>query len=69
MMMVAYKEGSREWEQWKEVLMIAYKEGSREWGQWEGVLVVAYKKGDGVRTEGEGEGVGWGGSNVIDLRL
>ena len=27
MMMVAYKEGSREWEQWKEVLMIAYKEG------------------------------------------
>ena len=51
------------------MMMVAYKEGSREWEQWEGVLVVAYKKGDGVRTEGEGEGVGWGGSNVIDLRL
>ena len=49
--------------------MIAYKEGSREWEQWEGVLVVAYKKGGGVRTEGEGEGGGWGDSNAIDLRL
>ena len=51
------------------MMMVAYKEGSREQEQWEGVLVVAYKKGGGVRTEREGEGVGWGVANAIDLRL
>ena len=42
--MIAHKEGSREWEQWKQMLMISYKEGSERQEQWKEMMMVFFSR-------------------------